>query len=179
MPKPAASTKQRVAVVGPQDAALGAVETALMQTAPNRFTLVDRLSQELLEKEKTLQTSGDFGDTETVSLGQQWGAQIIVVLKDQLRGFKRDAGPGSAPVCVSDSDGASFDNDDCKPFTKMEDVFHQYFIDLRAVDVETGEVVGTAHVEMYEQSEGFTCLLDCTKEKAAALAVRTLLGVSP
>jgi hypothetical protein len=169
----------RVAVVGPENAAVPQVESLLLQLSNNRFAVVDRQNQSHIAQEKTLQISGDFSDTASVSLGQQWGAEMIWVVKDELRGYDREAGPGSAPRCVSDGGGAVFDEDDCSFSARKKDLFHQYFLDIRAIDVETGAVVGTSHVDMYEQSEGFTCLLDCTKEKAAQKAVRMLLGIAP
>lgn len=120
------------------------VENALMEHTS--ATLVVRGEAELIAKEKKLQYDGDFSDASMVSLGQQLGAKILLVV-DEL-----------------ELNASIFDRGDS-----------HYVIRLSVLDVENGMILGFSQVDGWTRHMSeYACGLNCLKENIVRMAVLKL-----
>ena len=189
---------RRVAVAGAvKDAYTQGVEHALMSLAQGKLTLLSRNEQTALGQEKELQYSGDFSDEAMVGLGKQLGAELLFVVKDETRKTERPAQANVEDCDFKYGDGA-FDDDakkrsnaesrkQCEARNKDErdraaklppQVFYNYRSNVRVVDVATGEILAFGDADVGDGQAGMMCVFPCTKDKAAELAVKAILGIT-
>lgn len=190
----------RVAAAGNVDVNIDAVESAIIQEALGRVTLLARREQGALQSEKSLQYSGDFSDEAVAGLGRQLGAMYLFVGQGNVVELPKERNDPKPIACAAkfapgekDDDktvrGKNRQRENCEEQNAeaqrhydrqfaQQAAKKRYKLRLRVVDVTQGAVVATADFVADEGDFGSSCDLDCMKDKAARRAVRFLLADS-
>lgn len=191
----------RVAVAGNQDVNVDAVESAIVQEALGRVTLMARREQAAVQMEKSLQYSGDFSDDAIASMGRQLGALYLFVGNGAVVDLPKERNAPDPVHCAKKF--APGDKDDhqtarnkerqmknCEQQNEeaqrhyerafaAEPAKKRYKLRMRVVDITQGAVVANADFVATEGDFGSECDLDCIKDKAARRVVRFLLTAAP
>lgn len=144
------ATTVRVAVMAKDPNLRQLVEGALM-TNGDRIVLVARADQRAVAEEQDVQASGRVADDAVVSIGNQLGAEWIIVA-DELATEKSFFEYGNS----------------------------RYAIRLRVLDVERGVALGFSEVDgRTSQFESFSCDFACLQSHVVDMAVRRMLRAGP
>lgn len=191
----------RVAVAGNSEVHIDAVESALIEAAGGKLTILARREQEHLAGEKSLSYSGDFSDDAVASMGKQLGAAFLFVgtgqtvelpktrrepeLQNCAAKFAPSSGDDDKELRLKRAQQKNCDEQNEETLRRADREFanrpaqKRYKLRLRVVDVTLGSVVANADFVGDEGEFGADCDFDCIKDKAARRAVRFLLTGSP
>lgn len=189
---------KRVAVAAAvKDAYTSGIENAILALGQGRLTLLSRSEQAAMGKEKELQYSGDFSDEGVVSMGRQMGAELLFVVRDEVRETKIPAHANTENCSFRYGDGTNDDEAkraanaqrraECEQKNEAERkraaaepprIVHNYRTNVRVIDVTTGEMLAFGDADVGDGQAGLTCSYPCTRDAAGDLAVRAILGIT-